>query len=121
MNGHQQYHQSSAAVDMDGAGGPMQPAQKVLRNYKLLVDPFLVKGRTEKLYRYDGVVPSDPAYPPVLARDPRNQLARLRSRLEPLQLPVPRWVFAHVRHNRSDVLFVYICSYALCPPIQIQD
>lgn len=97
MNGHQQYHQSSsaaaaAAVDMDGAGGPMQPVQKMPRNYKLLVDPFLVKGRTEKLYRYDGVVLNDPAFPPVLARDPRNQLARLRSRLEALQLPVPRWV-----------------------------
>lgn len=64
--------------------------QKVLRNYKLVIDPFLLKGRTEKLYRYDGVVPTDPAYPPVITRDPRNQLARLRSRTEQMQLPVPR-------------------------------
>lgn len=63
--------------------------QKLPRNYKLLVDPFLVKGAA-KLYRYDGVVPNDSAYPPVIPRDPRSQLTRIWTRLEILDLPVPR-------------------------------
>ncbi|XP_034176391.2 SET domain containing 1 [Osmia lignaria lignaria] len=66
-----------------------QPAQKP-RNYKLLVDPFLVKGAT-KLYRYDGMVPGDPTYPEVQPRDPRSQLTRIWTRLEQLDLPVPRF------------------------------
>lgn len=70
------------------APGAQQP-NKNLRNYKLLIDPFLVKGAA-KLYRYDGIMPNDSQYPPVQARDPRNQLARLRSRIEPLDIPVPR-------------------------------
>lgn len=80
---------------MNGGGGDIRPPgsssqQKILRNHKLLVDPFLVKGRA-KLYRYDGVVPGDTSYPPVIPRDPRNTLAsRMRSRVEPMQLVVPR-------------------------------
>ncbi|XP_035740533.1 histone-lysine N-methyltransferase SETD1-like [Vespa mandarinia] len=66
-----------------------QVAQKP-RNYKLLVDPFLVKGAT-KLYRYDGTVPGDPTYPVVQPRDPRSQLTRIWTRLEQLDLPVPRF------------------------------
>lgn len=66
-----------------------QHMNKNLRNYKLLIDPFLVKGGI-KLYRYDGILPNDSQYPPVQARDPRNQLARLRNRIEPLDIPVPR-------------------------------
>lgn len=76
----------------DGGGtssGQTTPTNKVVRNYKLLLDPFLVKGAT-KLYRYDGVVPNDPSYPPVIPRDPRNPLTRIRSRLEPIELNVPR-------------------------------
>ncbi|EFN77371.1 Histone-lysine N-methyltransferase SETD1B, partial [Harpegnathos saltator] len=60
------------------------------RNYKLLVDPFLVKGAT-KLCRYDGTVPGDPTYPQVQPRDPRSQLTRIWTRLEQLDLPVPRF------------------------------
>lgn len=56
----------------------------------MLMDPFLVKGAT-KVYRYDGVVPNDPTYPPVQVRDPRSQLTRIWTRLEPLDLPVPRF------------------------------
>lgn len=63
--------------------------QKNTRNYKLLVDPFLVKGGI-KLYRYDGINPTDAQFPPVQPRDPRNQLTRLRTRMEPLDIPVPR-------------------------------
>ncbi|XP_033216334.1 histone-lysine N-methyltransferase SETD1 isoform X2 [Belonocnema kinseyi] len=68
---------------------PSQPAPKP-RNYKLLVDPFLVKGAA-KLYRYDGVVPGDPTQPLVQPRDPRSQLTRIWTRLEQLDLPVPRF------------------------------
>lgn len=64
--------------------GPSKP-----KNYKLLVDPFLVKG-TSKLYRYDGLVPNDSSYPPVNVRDPRSHLIRRWTRLESLDLPVPR-------------------------------
>lgn len=60
------------------------------RNYKLLVDPFLVKGAS-KLYRYDGNVPNDPTYPQVQVRDPRSALTRIWTRLEVLDLPVPRF------------------------------
>lgn len=76
---------------MNGGIEPRAAAShKNLRNYKLLVDPFLVKGGV-KLYRYEGVVPNDTNYPPVIPRDPRNQLAsRLKSRLEPHDIPVPR-------------------------------
>ncbi|CAH0549275.1 unnamed protein product [Brassicogethes aeneus] len=64
--------------------------QKPVKNYKLLVDPFLVKGAA-KLYRYEGVVPNDPTYPPVTPRDPRSHLTRIWSRLENLDLPIPRF------------------------------
>ncbi|XP_054280902.1 histone-lysine N-methyltransferase SETD1B-A-like [Macrosteles quadrilineatus] len=60
------------------------------RNYKMLSDPFLVKGAA-KVYRYDGVVPNDPTCPPVQVRDPRSHLTRIWTRLEPLDLPVPRF------------------------------
>ncbi|XP_045487005.1 histone-lysine N-methyltransferase SETD1 isoform X1 [Pieris rapae] len=63
---------------------------KAPKNYKLLIDPFLVKGAT-KLYRYDGVVPGDQTYPPVHCRDPRSQLSRIWNKLEPADLPVPRF------------------------------
>lgn len=62
---------------------------KLPKNYKLLVDPFLVKGAS-KLYRYDGVVPNDPSCAPVKPRDPRSHLTRIWTRLETMDLPVPR-------------------------------
>ncbi|XP_022831575.1 histone-lysine N-methyltransferase SETD1 isoform X2 [Spodoptera litura] len=64
---------------------------KAPKNYKLLMDPFLVKGVTAKVYRYDGNVPGDATYPPVQCRDPRSQLSRIWNRLEPADLPVPRF------------------------------
>lgn len=63
---------------------------KAPKNYKLLIDPFLVKGAT-KLYRYDGIVPGDQTYPTVQCRDPRSQLSRIWNKLEPADLPVPRY------------------------------
>jgi len=71
---------------VDGRG---VPGQKVIRNYKLLVDPFLVKSSV-KVFRFEGIIPGDPLQPPVIPRDPRNPLARLKSRLEPHDIPVPR-------------------------------
>ncbi|KAF5301069.1 hypothetical protein FQA39_LY10888 [Lamprigera yunnana] len=67
-----------------------QPNSKQPRNYKLIVDPFLAKGNT-KVYRYDGIVPNDPSYPPVVPRDPRSHLTRIWTRLETMELPIPRF------------------------------
>ncbi|XP_070072342.1 histone-lysine N-methyltransferase SETD1 [Drosophila takahashii] len=65
---------------------------KMPRNFKLLADPQLVKCGA-KLYRYDGIVPGDPAYPTITPRDPRNPLIRIRVRsVEPLLLRIPRFV-----------------------------
>ena len=68
------------------------------RNYKLVVDPFLVKG-SAKLYRYDGNVPNDPTYPPVQVRDPRSQITRIWTRLETLDIPVPRFKVRFLVHS----------------------
>lgn len=70
------------------AAGLVDGSTKILRNYKLLLDPLLVKG-AQKVYRYDGIVPDDPSYPPVFPCDPRKPPARVR-RLEPMELIVPR-------------------------------
>ncbi|XP_068623377.1 histone-lysine N-methyltransferase SETD1 isoform X2 [Battus philenor] len=63
---------------------------KAPKNYKLLMDPCLVKGAT-KLYRYDGCVPGDASYPPVQCRDPRSALSRIWNKLEAADLPIPRF------------------------------
>lgn len=59
------------------------------KNYKLLVDPLLTGKKEPKVYRYEGIVPGDPAAS-VVVRDPRNRLTHLSKRLEPLELPVSR-------------------------------
>lgn len=66
-----------------------QHANRPLRNYKLLSDPFLVKN-APKVYRYDGIVPGDTSHPPVVPRDPRSAIARIRPRME-VELTVPRF------------------------------
>lgn len=76
-----------------GAAGLVDGNNKISRNYKLLLDPLLVKG-AQKVYRYDGV-PDDPAYPPVFPCDPRKPVARVR-RLEPMEMIVPRLVASGV-------------------------
>lgn len=76
---------------MERQSVPVHGTTKAPRNYKLLVDPFLVKG-SAKLYRYDGNVPGDPTYPIVPLRDPRSHLTRIWTRLETLDLPVPRYI-----------------------------
>ncbi|CAH1134174.1 unnamed protein product [Ceutorhynchus assimilis] len=84
MNGMDHRHHSNH----HNHNGPVPTKPK---NYKLLVDPCLVKGGP-KLYRYDGIVPGDKSYPPVTStRDPRSHLTRIWTRLEILELPVPRF------------------------------
>lgn len=74
-------------------------AHKPPKNYKLLMDPALVKGVT-KLYRYDGCVPGDPTFAPVQCRDPRSQLSRIWNKTEPADLPIPRYILAvHINNN----------------------
>lgn len=76
----------SSGDKLSGGAG----ALKAPHNFKLLSDPALSKG-APKLYRYDGVVANDPTYPPVMPRDPRNPVVRLRARpVEPMVLSVPR-------------------------------
>lgn len=58
------------------------------RSFKLLSDPFITKG-AQKVYRYDGIVPGDTSQPPVIARDPRKSIARIRPRME-VELAIPR-------------------------------
>lgn len=81
---------SSSSSSSSGGGGATSCQQKAPRNYKLIADPFLHKG-VPKIYRYDGIVPGDKSYPVVTPRDPRNPLARIRSRLEVHDIPVPRF------------------------------
>ncbi|KAF8778002.1 Histone-lysine N-methyltransferase SETD1B like protein [Argiope bruennichi] len=68
-------------------------SEKRKRNYKLIVDPLLVKGKgTEKIYRYDGIVPGlEKYYPPIQVRDPRSRLSTLWAKSEPADLIVPRF------------------------------
>lgn len=81
---------NGAPMDRSNSGASTHNQHKPPKNFKLLVDPCLVKGST-KLYRYDGNVPGDPTYPPVCPRDPRSHLTRIWTRLETLELPVPRF------------------------------
>lgn len=82
--------QMNGSVDPQAQGGPSTQPQKPTSDYKLLVDPLLQKAPA-KVYRHNGI-PTDPTFPPVLVvKDPRNITAlRLRQRLEPIELPVPR-------------------------------
>uniref|UniRef100_A0A182PCR3 [histone H3]-lysine(4) N-trimethyltransferase n=1 Tax=Anopheles epiroticus TaxID=199890 RepID=A0A182PCR3_9DIPT len=90
MNGTIENNPMATAPPLPGASPNMMAQQKAARNFKLLADPFLHRG-AQKIYRYDGIVPGDPNHPPVIPRDPRNPLARIRSRVEPLDIPVPRF------------------------------
>lgn len=86
MNGNIEPQSGSNYNSGNSAAALQKPAQ----DYKLIVDPFLMKA-TQKIYRYNGIVPNDPNYPQVMLKDPRNAKAiRLRVRLDPIELPVPR-------------------------------
>lgn len=60
-----------------------------VHNYKLLVDPAIQKGQ-QKLYRFDGVIPGDPASK-VIITDPRRRVARLLSKSKQADLDVPQF------------------------------
>lgn len=76
---------------MNGIVDNGQALMKQPKNFKLIVDPALMKGAPMKILRLDGVVPNDPTYPPVIPRDPRNPLLRVRPKLlEPVELLIPR-------------------------------
>ena len=76
------------------------------KNWKLIIDPFLIKGST-KLFRYEGQVPGDPTYPVVHLRDPRSQISRIWSRLDVLDLPIPRFRVFY------SIIFHYFSSYSI--------
>lgn len=82
----------NGALDQHGGTNTGTPVvqQKPVHDYKLLIDPCLVKA-PQKIYRYNGLVPNDPNPHPVIVKDPRNVKAiRLRTRLDPIELIVPR-------------------------------
>ncbi|KAL1128908.1 hypothetical protein AAG570_013442 [Ranatra chinensis] len=110
---HHNHHHSSSSNSSGGSGGStsghhhnahhhqqqQQPQQQQQsqpqqqqkpRSFKLLVDPVLVKGGI-KLYRYDGQTTNDPLFPQIQVRDPRSHLSRIWTRLEVIDLPVPRF------------------------------
>lgn len=76
------------------------------KNYKILVDPFIVKGAA-KVYRYDGIVPGDPTYPVVIPKDPRSPLTRIWARMETIDLPVPR--FKVIIFREINLLIAMLC------------
>lgn len=80
----------NGAIDPQGGGnsssGSAANVQKPAQDYKLMVDPCLVKA-PQKIYRYN----NDPNFPPVIPKDPRNAKAiKLRLRVDPIELAVPR-------------------------------
>lgn len=62
----------------DPQGGP-PPNVAPKQDYKLLVDPCLVKA-PQKIFRFNGIIPNDPTCPPVIVKDPRSKAIRLRQR-----------------------------------------
>jgi len=60
------------------------------KNFKLIVDPVLVKG-TKKLYRFEGVVAADSSWNVGSLKDPRSMLTRLWTRLDIMELTVPKF------------------------------
>lgn len=90
----------NGVVDPNSVAGTPTAQQKPVMDYKLLVDPFLVKAQN-KLYRYNGVVPNEPPnIPPMLLKDPRNVKAiKLRTRVDPIELIVPRYLPTKKNNN----------------------
>nr|XP_018917910.1 PREDICTED: histone-lysine N-methyltransferase SETD1B-A [Bemisia tabaci] len=86
-----------------------QPRDKKLLNYKLLVDPALIKG-AQKVYRYNGVC-EDTSFPKVVqVKDPRSHLTKLWARLEILDLPVPRFKIDKNYVGEPPPVEVTICN-----------
>lgn len=69
-------------------GGSSAVKPSIVRNYKLMVDPFLTGKKEPKVYRYDGVVINEQPTS-VMVRDPRKRVTSLGGRIQ-ADLPVPR-------------------------------
>ncbi|CRL07368.1 CLUMA_CG020346, isoform A [Clunio marinus] len=77
---------------MNGNGERVTPnSAKPNKDYKLLRDPLISGKKEPKVYRYEGIVSTDPLTF-VAVRDPRSRITALTKRLEPLDLPVPRLI-----------------------------
>lgn len=96
--------QMNGVVDPNPVVGTPTAQQKPIVDYKLLVDPFLVKAQN-KLYRYNGVIPNDPNNHPILLKDPRNVKAiKLRTRVDPIELIVPRYLPKKINNSHINNL-----------------
>lgn len=60
-----------------------------LKNYKLVIDPFLTGKKEPKVIRYEGIIQGE-TVSTVVVRDPRNHLTARSKRIESLDLPLPR-------------------------------
>lgn len=58
------------------------------RNWKLIADPFFGQV-SNKIYRFDGIVPNDFSYPEVIVKDPRIFQSKNKVTHLPIELPVP--------------------------------
>lgn len=86
---------------------PGVPAAPPKQDYKLLADPFLVKA-PQKIYRYNGIIPNEASAPPVILKDPRNMKAiRIRVRLDPMELIVPRYNSSYCSPNYYTAISNY--------------
>ncbi|XP_037076815.1 histone-lysine N-methyltransferase SETD1-like [Pollicipes pollicipes] len=86
---HHHHHQPNHHPHHHVAKEKHPPPPKY-KAFKLLSDPCIIQGAS-KIYRYDGRVPNDASYPTVHVRDPRPPLTRIWSRMEVLQMPVPKF------------------------------
>ncbi|XP_063397090.1 histone-lysine N-methyltransferase SETD1B-like [Mytilus trossulus] len=77
---------------LNGMKAGMDGDKKLRRNYKLLVDP-MIRGGSQKIYRFDGIDPTDSHQ--IHTRDPRSRLTRMWTRRIPADLPVPRFTYDH--------------------------
>jgi hypothetical protein len=66
---------------------PVQQKPVAVRNYKLLVDPFITGKKEPKVYRYDGIFVNDQVTT-VVVRDPRVRVSTLGR--PQADLPIPR-------------------------------
>lgn len=94
----------NGVVDSNSVTGTPATPQKPIVDYKLLVDPFLVKAQT-KLYRYNGIVPNEPNNHPLLLKDPRNvKVIKLRTRVDPIELIVPRYISNYNNNSFPQII-----------------
>lgn len=90
MNGSIDPQGGSNSNSSSSGSSAVPGMQKPLQDYKLIIDPFLVKA-PQKIYRYNGIVPNDPSFHPVIPKDPRNtKKIIMRVRHDPIELIVPR-------------------------------